>query len=223
MTFQRSELSWVDVELVAEATKSRTRSDAPDRIAGALRIGLPIVRAIEADELDGAAARQVRADAAAYRYSLVELACSLQPPDGRELRRAMLSVVLETTPAEEATIAYSLDPMKETIEEGRSTTLGVSAELGLFTISAEHERSKTVRIASVVAYGARTPAPSWELVRADGHELRGSYYFALIARAPIRARTTGRVGLSATIEKWRFRTYEASVPEATTFTIGGAA
>ncbi len=212
---QRGEPAWVDVDLVVETTRSRT--DAPNRLSGCVKLGVPLVRAIDADELEGAAARQVRADAAQYTYSLVELALSLQPPDGREFRRASIAVSL-ATPAEQ-TIAYSMDPMKEIVEEGRSTTLGVSADLGLFSVSAERERSSTAQVASITAYNARTSEPSWELVRVEGRALKGAYFFALITRAPIGAQTSGTVDVSAVIEKWKFLTYEAEAKQAT-FTVG---
>jgi len=219
-SFERAEPSWIDVALIPEKTKALTRG-GPGRIEGSIRLGLPIVRAITHDELDAATARQHRADLATFRYHLVQLACSLRPPDGEHFGRAFIHVKLEGGTDEAPVIAYSLDPMERTITEGRSTRIGIGADLGLISIEAEHERTASREVATVVAYGVRTGEPSWELKRAGGRVLQGSYYFAILTRSPIGIRTRGTVSLTATIEKWRFVTLESAFPDGKTaaFTI----
>jgi hypothetical protein len=215
--FERFEPAWLDGELrlVPEETKAtRGAAGLPPALAGWVRLGLPLVREVVAADLDGDAAAQVRADAGRFRYHLIQLACSLRPPDGEAFRRAFLTVELG---GGDATIAYALEPAGETVEAGRSTTLGITANLGLVSVSAGHERSSTRQIASVVAYDARTSHPSWELGRAGDRELIGSYHFAILSRTAVGTVARGQVGLSATVERWRLRRYEAAFPA------GGAA
>ena len=221
-SFERAEPTWIDVALIPTVTKSR--SVGPPRVEGWIKLGLPIVRTITVDELEPAAARQHRADLATFRYHLVELACSLRPSDGENFGRAFVHVKLDGSSPAGPAIAYSLDPMQRTVEEGRSTKLGIGADLGLISIEAEHGRSKTVEVATVVAYGVRTSDPSWELKRAAGRALQGSYYFAILTRSPVGVTTRGTVSLTATIEKWKLFTFESAFPDGhmATFTIEAA-
>jgi hypothetical protein len=187
-----------------------------------LRLGVPLTRAVKAADVDGEAAAQLRADED-HRYHLVQLACSLRPPDGEKFRRAFLAVGLGAEDSE-ATIAYSMDPSGSSVEVSHSTKLGLSANLGLVSISAEHERA-AAPIANVIAYGVRSSRPTWELRSASGHELNGSYLFAILTRTRRGIRTMCDVSLSATIDRWRFVRFESALPggKQLTFTIEASA
>jgi hypothetical protein len=211
MSIERPEPTWLDMALVPEATKDSRTIGLPQALEGWVRLGVPVIREVVAGELEGDAAAQLRADAGRFRYHLLQLACTLRPPAGERFRRAFLSVNLGDDVADGVTIAYAMDPTGETVASGRSTTLGFTANLGLVSISAEH--SMASEVASVIAYDVRTSHPSWELGRVGGRDLIGAYYFAVLTRSPVATRTCGRVGLSATVEKWRFLRLEAAYPE----------
>lgn len=210
---------WVDVALAPEPTKSTT--SVPNALKNWLRLGVPLTREVTAADVDADAAAQLRADTD-HRYHLVQLACSLRPPDGEKFRRAFLAVSLGAEDSD-ATIAYSMDPSGDVAEVSQSTKLGLSADLGLVSVSAEHERAAGP-VATVVAYGARSSRPTWELRSAGGRELNGSYLFAILTRTQRGVTTTCDVSLSATIERWRFLRFEAALPDEKklTFAVDGS-
>lgn len=212
----RTAPEWVDVALAPEATKSA--ATVPKALQGWLRLGVPLSRELKATDVEGGAAAQLRADVD-HRYHLVQLACSLRPPDGERFRRAFLAVSLGDENSD-ATIAYSMDPAGNAVEVSQSTKFGVSADLGLVSVSAEHERA-AAPVATVIAYGARSSRPSWELRSAGGRELNGSYLFAILTRTRRGASTACDVNLSATIERWRVLRFESVLPDERrlTFTV----
>ncbi len=217
----RAPSSWIEVELRLEPEDTRARSIPPADpvLLGAMGVGEPLVRRVEEHDLDGGAIAFWRGASRDYDFHLVELACSLRPPEGAPFATAWLKVRLDS-PGDRKPIAWSMAPLRTTRAWTRSRSIDLRAQLELVEAGVTVGKEEEVHVPVVEALNLRQSDPMWEMTSSSAEPLSGIRLFAMIVRSPRGLEARGKVELKAAVSRWRFRRYLAVWPQGASTSFG---
>lgn len=172
-----------------------------------ISVGEPHVIPLRPEDIsDETTAKFLRreADAASFVFWLLSLSISFYPEPEDPINSAAIGLLLthDGPYGSPPPIAWSIWPTKLSAPSSQnSTSLTVTAKLGLLEPQASHTITSTPDTPFLLGLGEGQSDPEWRFRRSRGREIEGIHRLAAIIRAPGDVQVTGAVTIAASIHR----------------------
>lgn len=189
--------------VVLEARKElHARLEQTSLSARRVSLGEPRARLLSPDEMsDTDTADFLTAEATFADFWLINLTINFYPEPDEPIDSAVIGLQLRHDGPADAkpAIAWSVWPTKLSAPMSQSSTLAVTAKLGLFEPNASRTTTQAQDKTYLLALGEGQSDPEWRFRRLPGHEIEGIQQLATIIRAPRGSQVTGEITIAASI------------------------
>ncbi|GAA0635067.1 hypothetical protein GCM10010174_65860 [Kutzneria viridogrisea] len=186
----------IGVELVPRQVMHGARRD---RLVGRVSLGVPHVKALDSDALADLGLRH-HEGGEDRAYCLLAFAVNFAVNHPDPVLDATVGVVLrnDTAPGS-APVARSLDPLRLARARARTSTIGISAKLGIVEPQVSRGVTDSGGEPFLIADGLGSHEPAWSF-RANHHQdLVGPYQLLMVVESPRGAKTSALLALAATV------------------------
>ncbi|MCX4545714.1 hypothetical protein [Streptomyces sp. NBC_01565] len=187
-----------------------------DRLTGRVSFGVPYVRPLDSDALTDLGLREFAGQGAVRAFRLLALQVNFAVDRDDLVLDATVGVILRndspTSPG--APLARTLEPMRLAGPVTRSSTVAVTAKLGIVEPQVTRQTTGSGGDPLLVADGLGSSEPVWFFRRTGRQNLEGSYQLMMVVEVPPAARASAMLALAASVRHRKFGIirYRAQMP-----------
>jgi hypothetical protein len=167
-----------------------------------ISLGEPRARRLNPEELtDTDTANFLKDEALSADFWLISLTVNFYPEPDEPIDSAAIGLRLSHNGPADAkpAIAWSVWPAKLSAPMSTTSTVAVTAKLGLIEPNASRTTTQDRDKPYLLGLGEGQSDPEWRFRRSSGHEIEGIQHLATIIRAPRGAQVTGEITIAASI------------------------